>query len=215
MLTREPAKHPAFQVRTIATNGEVWTGTGSATTRIFPALAGVPRDDWPTENMCSQGIRVSYGRFDYYTGGDIPGRPRPGYPDWHDVERPVAKAVRPVDVAVVNHHGNRDSTNDGFVATLRPRAWILPVWSSDHPGHDVLDRMYSSRLYPGPRDVFATNMIEANRIVIGPLLDRLASAQGHILIRVAPGGASYPVIILDDAAESYRVQKTFGPIASQ
>lgn len=127
----------------------------------------------------------------------------------------MAKVVGPVDVAVVNHHGNRDSTNDGFVATLRPRAWILPVWSSDHPGHDVLDRMFSPRLYPGPRDVFATNMIEANRIVIGPLLDRLASAQGHILIRVAPGGASYQVIILDDAAESYRVQKTFGPIASQ
>jgi glyoxylase-like metal-dependent hydrolase (beta-lactamase superfamily II) len=215
VLTRDPAKHPAFQVRNVAANGEVWTGTGSATTRIFPALAGVPRDDWPTENMCSQGIRVSYGRFDYYTGGDIPGRPRPGYPDWHDVERPVAKAVGPVDVAVVNHHGNRDSTNDGFVATLRPRAWILPVWSSDHPDHDVLDRMYSPRLYPGPRDVFATNMLDANRIVIGPLLDRLASAQGHILIRVAPGGASYQVIILDDVAETYRVQKTFGPIASQ
>ena len=122
MLTRDPAKHPAFQVRNIAANGEVWTGTGSATTRIFPALAGVPRDDWPTENMCSQGIRVPYGRFDYYTGGDIPGRPRPGYPDWHDVERPVAKAVGPVDVAVVNHHGNRDSTNDG----LSPRCGRAP-----------------------------------------------------------------------------------------
>ena len=45
---------------------------------------------------------------------------------------------------------------------------MIPVWSSDHPGHDVLDRMYPTRLYPGPRDVFATNMIEANKIVIGP-----------------------------------------------
>ena len=68
------------------------------------------------------------------------------------------------------------------------------MWSSDHPGHDVLDRMYSTRLYPGPRDVFATNMLEANRLVIGPLLDRLPSAQGHVVVRVAPGGASYQVI---------------------
>ncbi len=91
---------------------------------------------------------------------------------------------------------------------------MIPVWSSDHPGHDVLDRMYATRLYPGPRDVFATNMIEANKIVIGPLLDRLASSQGHIVIRVAPGGATYQVIILDDAAETYRVTKVFGPFAS-
>ena len=89
------------------------------------------------------------------------------------------------------------------------------MWSSDHPGHDVLDRMYSERLYPGPRDVFATNMIDANKVVIGPLLDRLASSQGHIVIRVAPGGASYRVLILDDSAETYGVQKVFGPFASQ
>ena len=57
-------------------------------------------------------------------------------------------------------------------------------------------------------------MIEANRIVIGPLLDRLASSQGHIVIRVAPGGASYQVIVLDDSAETYRVTKVFGPFKS-
>jgi hypothetical protein len=198
-------------VRNIAANGEVWTGAGRATARHFPPIEGLAQDDRPTENMSSLAIRLSYGRFDYYTGGDIPGRPRPGYPAWHDVETPVATAVGAVDAAVVNHHGNRDSTNAFLVSTLRPRVWILPVWSADHPGHDVLDRLYSARLYPGPRDVFATNMIEANRIVIGPLLDRLASAQGHVVIRVAPGGASYQVIIVDDSAETYRVGKVFGP----
>jgi hypothetical protein len=164
--------------------------------------------------MCSQSIKISYGAFDYYSGGDIPGRPRPGYPAWHDVETAVATAVGPVEAAVVNHHGNRDSTNPFLVSTLRPRVWIIPVWSSDHPGHDVLDRMYSTRLYPGARDVVATNMIEANKIVIGPLLDRLASSQGHIVIRVAPGGATYSIIILDDSAETFKVTKVFGPFAS-
>jgi beta-lactamase superfamily II metal-dependent hydrolase len=214
VLLRDRAKYPAFHVRNIAANGEVWTGAGIATARRFPPLTGVARDDWPTENMCSQAIRVSYGSFDYYTGGDMPGRPRPGYPDWHDVETPVASAVGPVEAAVINHHGNRDSTNAFFVSTLRPRLWIIPVWSSDHPGHDVLDRMYSPRLYPGPRDVVATNMIEANKIVIGPLLDRLSSSQGHIVIRVAPGGATFQVIILDDSSETYRVSRMLGPFTS-
>lgn len=215
VLSRDRARFPDFRVRNIAANGEVWTGAGIQTHRHFPSLATVPRSDWPTENMSSQAIRLSYGRFDYYTGGDMPGRPRPGYPEWHDVETPVAKAVGPVEVAVVNHHGNRDSTNAFFVSTLRPRLWIIPVWSADHPGHDVLDRMYSTRLYPGARDVFATNMIDANRIVIGPLLDRLSSAQGHIVIRVEPDGANYRVLILDDSFENYRVIKTFGPFASE
>ena len=215
VLARDRAKYPEFRVRNIAANGEVWTGVGSETRRYFPSLDNVPRSDWPTENMCSQAMRLSYGRFDYYTGGDMPGRPRPGYPDWHDVETPVARSVGPVEAAVANHHGNRDSTNTFFVTTLRPRLWILPVWSSDHPGHDVLDRMYSTRLYPGTRDVLATNMIEANRIVIGPLLDRLASSQGHIVIRVEPGGSAYRLLVLDDSAETYRVTKTFGSFASE
>jgi beta-lactamase superfamily II metal-dependent hydrolase len=215
VLTREAAKYPEFHVRNIAANGEVWTGAGTATRRRFPPLEGLDRADWPTENMCSQAIRISYGKFDYYTGGDMPGNPRAGYPAWQDVETPVAQVVGPVEAAVLNHHGNRDSTNAFLVSTLRPRVWIIPVWSADHPGHDVLDRMYSTRLYPGPRDVFATNMLESNKLVIGPLLDRLASSQGHIVIRVAPGGASYHVIILDDSAESYRVTKVFGPFTSE
>ena len=215
VLTRERARFPEFRVQNIAANGEVWTGAGASTTRLFPGLAGVPPADWPTENMSSLAIRMSYGKFDYYTGGDMPGRPRPGYPAWHDVETAVARAVGPVEAAVVNHHGNRDSTNEFFVSTLRPRLWIIPVWSSDHPGHDVLDRMYSTRLYAAPRDVLATNMIDANRLVIGPLLDRLASSQGHILIRVAPGGATYQVFILDDATETYHVRKVIGPFTSE
>jgi hypothetical protein len=43
------------------------------------------------------------------------------------------------------------------------------------------------------------------------LLDRLLSSQGHIVVRVAPGGASYQVIILDDSAESYAVKAIHGP----
>jgi beta-lactamase superfamily II metal-dependent hydrolase len=211
VLRREPERHPTFEVRNVAANGDVWTGVGTETRRHVPSLDALDARDGPTENMSSLGVRVSYGAFDYWSGGDMPGLPRPGYPEWHDVESPVARAVGPVDVALLNHHGNRDSTNAFFVSALRPRVWIVPVWSSDHPGHDVLDRMYSTRLYPGPRDVFATNMIEANRVVIGPLLDRLAAAQGHVVVRVAPGGAAYRVLVLDDTSESYAVTSVHGP----
>jgi hypothetical protein len=78
--------------------------------------------------------------------------------------------------------------NAFFVSTLRPQVFIIPVWSADHPGHTVLARLLSKRLYSEARDIFATNMIEANRIVIGPMLDQLKSSQGHILLRVENGG---------------------------
>jgi hypothetical protein len=58
-------------------------------------------------------------------------------------------------------------------------------------------------------------MLEANQLVIGPLLDRLKSAQGHIVVRVEPGGDRFRVIILDDSTESYRVKAVHGPYQSR
>ena len=129
------------------------------------------------------------------------------------METPVAQAVGPVEVAcsTTTAIAIRRTLSSG---ALRPQVF-LTVWSADHPGHDVLDRMYSTRLYPGPRDVFATNMMDANRLVVGPLLDRLASAQGHVVVRVAPGGETFRVIILDDSAETYNVKSVHGPYESR
>lgn len=214
-LLRAAADYPDVVVQNVAVNGEVWTGVGQTTRSRFPdGWASLPPEQRPTENQSSLGIRVSYGRFDFYTGGDVPGRPRPGAPDWHDIETPVAQAVGAVEIAAANHHGNRDSTNPVFVAALQPRLWILQVWSADHPGHDVLDRMLSRQLYPGDRDVIATNVSPANRIVIGPLLDRLLASRGHLVIRVDRGGA-YRVYVLDDSDESMRVMAVHGPYQSR
>jgi len=215
VLRRDHARYPNFEVRNIAANGEVWTGVATVARAQHPRIADLKPEDYPTENMCSLVIRISYGKFDFYSGGDIPGVRRDDDPPWRDMETPVAKAVGPVEVAVTDHHGNRDSQSAFFLSVLRPQVILEPVWSSDHPGHDVLDRMLSQRTYPGPRDIFATNMLEANRLVIGPLLDRLKSAQGHIVVRVAPGGDTFRVFILDDTAETYRIQSVHGPYQSR
>lgn len=205
-----PERYPDFEIRNVVANGEVWTGVGQNTRHVFPDLEGVPREDYPPENPCSIGFRLSYGDFDYFSGGDIVGFPSPGGPAWHDVETPVAQAVGPVEVSLLNHHGFIDSQNEFFVSSLRPRVWILPVWDSAHPTPSAYSRIRSNRLYPGPRDIFATNMHPANRIVT-PGLDRLASDQGHIVVRVAPGGGSFQVVVLDDSAETFRVKSIHGP----
>lgn len=213
-LLREPKKYPTFEFRNVGANGEIWTGVGTVTRQHFPDLETVPRPDWPHENMCSISFRLSYGKFDYFNGGDIPGIPPEGYPQWHDVETPVAKAVGPVDAAILDHHGYVDTQNELFVGTLRPRVWTLSVWDSGHPTNRVWQRLQSSRIYTGPRQVFATDLHPATRDVIGGI-DRLGSDRGHIVLRVSPGGDEYRVVIVDDASESGRVTKVFGPYKSR
>jgi hypothetical protein len=58
-------------------------------------------------------------------------------------------------------------------------------------------------------------MMEATRMVIGRDADRLKSDQGHILVRVEPGGAQYRVIILDNRAESFMIKAVHGAYTSR
>ncbi len=215
VLTHEPRNYRNFEVRNISANGEIWTGLASNTRQYFPPLESLPQRDWPSENMCSIAFRLSYGNFDYFIGGDMPGLPAEGSPAWHDVETPVARAVGPVEVHVLNHHGYHDSANAFFLSTLRPRLHILSIYAPSHPGIRVLNRLLSTRLYPGPRDIFATNIMEATKVVTGAQLERLKSDQGHILVRVDPGGDTFRVIVLDDSAESYEVKSVHGPYGSK
>ncbi len=214
VLLRDAGKYPDFEFRNLGANGEIWTGVGTTVRSHFPALDTVPRADWPHENMCSTSFRLSYGKFDYFNGGDIPGVPPEGYPSWHDVETPVAQAVGPVEAAILDHHGYVDSQNALLVAALRPRVWTISVWDSGHPTIRVWQRLQSSRIYTGPRDVFATDLHPATRQVIGGI-EKMASDRGHIVIRVSPGGDEFRVLTVDDSSESHHVTKVFGPYPSR
>jgi hypothetical protein len=55
-------------------------------------------------------------------------------------------------------------------------------------------------------------MLEANKLVIGPALERsYKSMDGHIVLRVQPGGDTYYVIILNDENEVNEVKAVHGP----
>lgn len=209
-LKRKPEQFKMFKVQNIKSNGHIWTGKGTETREYFPSLSS--GEYIPGENQLSLALRIDYGDFRYYTGGDCPGIADLGAPKWNDVETPMSAAIGEVDVAVMDHHGNRDAHNEFNIRTLRPRVWIQQTWSSDHPGHEVLRRITSTYLYPGPRDLFATNMLEANRNVIGPALDQAyKSMEGHIVVRVMPGGDTYYVIILNDENERNEIISIYGP----
>ena len=85
------------------------------------------------ENALCAAVRLLYGAFDYYTGGDLPGSAeKPNVPAGLDIESAIAWATGPVDVAVLNHHGNTDSTTPFFLSVIQPRVCVVQVWDAQH-----------------------------------------------------------------------------------
>jgi len=202
-----------YEVRNVVANGQLWTGKGEEFKATFPDLKTLKPSDYPSENMCSGGIRIRYGAFDYFHGGDLCDGSAYGTPLWRNIETAAAKVVGRVDVALASHHGYIDSTGQDVVRALRPRAFIIHAWDSAHPTMPALHNMLSQELYQGPRDIFSTAMKAEAKIAI-KRLNQLKSSLGHVVIRVAPGGASYEILITTNADESDRVTARFGPYVS-
>ena len=208
-LINTPSDFPEFKVQNIAVNGDIWTGEKNNVFHLFKM------GDYPGENPLSTCFKISYGEFDYFTGGDIYGVDGFGTSDINSIESNIAPVIGPVDVATLNHHGNRNSQNSFYVRTIRPRVWVQQNWTADQPGDDVLRRILSKKLYPGDRAIFSTTMLQANKDVIGGNLNSYKSQNGHIVVRVEKGGASYEIYILNDKNKNREVIAKFGPYESR
>ncbi|RDY60063.1 MBL fold metallo-hydrolase [Flagellimonas nanhaiensis] len=209
VLKNDSIGYPSFLVRNIASNGTIWTGENTNTYSLFT------QGEYPGENPLSNCIRIDYGKFNYFTGGDISGVNRMGQMDFNSVESHIAPIVGPVDVATLNHHGNRDSQNPYYVRAIRPRVWIQQNWTADHPGEEVLRRITSKELYPGDRDIFSTVMLQGAKDVIGGRLNQYRSQEGHIVVRVYDEGDKYDVFILNDKSEEREILAKHGPYTAR
>lgn len=211
-LLHAPAAYPNFEIRNVVGNGWVWTGEAEETKRHLPTYKAQATGPFPNENMVSCGFVLRYGAFRMASCADITGVPALGGSAWQDVESVVAPVIGAVDVCKMNHHGNRDAMNVAYLSALQPRVLIQHTWSSDHPGHEALIRMISPHVYPGARDLFATAMLDANIQVIGPDLQKhYKSLEGHVVIRVQPGGAQYYVYVLNHHTTQREVLRVHGP----
>lgn len=213
-LEHKAQAYANFEIRNLIANGEVWTGQGTATKKMFPAIDTLKPADYPSENCCSCAIRLKYGAFSYYTGGDLTSSTSYGKDPWRDVETAAAEVCGPVSVAVFNHHGYYDAEGPGYLRALRPRVFVLMAWDSAHPTVNTLAAVYNKQLYPGDRDVFST-VLKPELKITNKRTSEFKSSNGHVLVRVAEGGASYGVHVLTNADESNRITASFGPYPSQ
>ena len=207
LVLNHSEKYPNFEIRNLAANGHVWTGVESIERSYFPAIEDLQEGDYPSENACSIAFRLSYGKFDYFSGGDLYSVTKK---QWQDIETPVGWVTGPVEACKANHHANFDTMGESFLQALRPRAIIIQSWSAQQPDMSVLRRMLSTQTYSGPRDIFATNVMEETKIVVGSAIDKLKSQQGHVVIRVSPNGNNFMIYVLDDSQENFNIKATFG-----
>jgi hypothetical protein len=210
VLTRNPEEFPSFSIRNLAANGEVWTGVDNETRQYFPPLTTLAAKDYPTENKCSLAIRLSYGKFDYFSAGDMDHEIEYGHLPWGDIESVVARASGPVEVAVADHHGWVDACGPDWVRALRAKVYVINSWDSAHPTMTSLNNMLSTELYPGPRMVFSTAMKPESVIAIRRIAE-ITSQNGHVIFRVAPSGDSFEVFVKDSSVDDGKIMAHYGP----
>src|SRR5690606_16599594 len=93
------------------------------------------------ENTMSNGLRLTYGNFSYYTGGDLSGGVLDKDGKAIDIEGLAAEATGEVDVAKANHHAYKDAMTPGFINHIRARFFVVPVWDRAHIQPETIDRM--------------------------------------------------------------------------
>ncbi len=222
---RDRERYPTFEARILSANGKVWNGDKHPShflsgykEPVDPHADGpykFPHSEHANENMYSISLRFAYGAFSYFTGGDLTNDTQDGHRPWMDIESPVARIAGRTEVAAADHHGYFDACGPEFVRALDAQVYILQAWDVGHPATLQLERLLGAWDGNATHDVFATDILPANELTNRRFTPLLKSRRGHIVVRVAPGGATYRVFVVDSSREDGNVVAAFGPYTSR
>ena len=189
----------SFSIRNLFANAVYWDGKDGTFDYAPEYIKRNPKTKGGVnENSLSAGIRIHYGPFTAYFGGDI---------DYPDFEARLGPIVGPVDVCKTNHHACPSSMGAPFCAAVRAQAYMTSVWSPSQINSANLPHMTSRELYPGDRIVMLGNLPEMRRAHYAdrPFMKDILPAQGHSVFKVAPGGKTFDAFVLTDTDESMRI----------
>jgi hypothetical protein len=217
VLRNEPSRYSSFHARILSANGNVWN---PATKTVDAHLANISAAGTAHgyENNFSIATRFAYGAFSYFSGGDLDCDTFDGRMPDLDTETPVARAAGRTEVAVADHHGYFDACGPAFVKALDAQAYVVPSWDIGHPGSAQMQRMEGAWDYNGGKathDVFTMELLPQNALLNRRFSGQLKSQTGHVVVRVAPGGASYKIFSIDSTVENGNITGVFGPYTSR
>ena len=201
VLVNKPKQYKNFSILNVCANGFVWGKTANGEGMLIGGKAN--RGGNPT----SCGFHLSYGKFDYMACGDV---------SWTSQDL-TAFYFRDyigndkLDAYKCNHH----LAYNGWGKMMRlfnfdPQVVLNHSFASNKPHPEPLEY-----ILPRVKAFFATNIhptiYEANK----ELIDKITAYNGHIVLRVMPGGNEFYVYMLDDSNFEYKVKSVHGPYLSK
>lgn len=204
-------KYKNFSIFNICGNGSVWVVDDAST-----AGGKVESFNKNGANPASCGVHIRYGKFDYIACGDLVSSPQNAVANY-------VKAVIPIngfEVFKAHHHLSANSWGSGMQKNaFAPRIIVNQNFTDYQPDYALLSSIntgvFDNNTYTWEKNFFTTNLHPNHEQTYPDIASKLAGYNGHIVVRVAPGGDSYYVYMLDDTDMIYRVKSIHGPYKSK
>ena len=189
-----------FRLFNICANGFVWSKNG-----ISGEKSGVG-------NPASCGFHITYGKFDYIACGDLTSNPqnRVGY----YIRDFIGNGH--LDAFKCHHHLSANAWGTQMQTEFfTPRVIVNQNFYKKQPDVAHVNDIMDSKWTFWVKDFFTTNLHPQYVTEHKSVVDKMTDYDGHIVIRVANGGDSYYVYLLDDTNFEYNVKSIHGPYNSK
>ena len=196
-----------FEIRNLAANGVVWLGPKGDVRDVVGEHVKKTGKNRIAENALSSAVRISYGKFSYFTGGDIiEGSFQDAEGKTVNYEALVGRAAGPVSVCKTNHHAMPGSLSEDFIRAVRPRLFLSSTCSPNQINDVTLSRMASRELYPGDRTIAFGSIPWFKKLAYKDRdFMRDVAPEGHAVVKVCPGGFAFSLYTLSAEDESMRI----------
>lgn len=181
--------YPTFQIRNYAGSGMVWNGN-SVVDKTNLSLS---------ENGLSCAFLLSYGNFDFFASGDLNNQ---------NICSTVASAIgKHIEAMKAHHHMYNEASYNIEAAAYTPNVVVTQSFyeRTEQPQQSLIQS------YSSTQDMFFTG-IPASLVSTYPdVYSACKCTEGHVVIRVWPGGNQFYVYVLDDTDYAYRIKAIHGP----
>ena len=205
VMVNKPRKYSDFSIFNICANGFIFNRTNSGVDKVVGKVAK------SGGNPASCGFHIRYGAFDYIACGDLTS----------SAQNRLAYYFRDfvgvgnLDAFKSNHHLAANSWGTRMQeCNFNPRVVLNHCFTLNKP--DVNKLLH---VLPVVKAFFSTNIHKDFATLPGvkenKLLEKMTAYNGHIVLRVMPGGGEFYVYMLDDSDFEYRVKSVHGPYQSK
>jgi len=208
-----------FEIRNVAANGVMWDGKDGLIDVAAEHLKHTS-EKGILENALSSAIRIRYGNFSYFTGGDLEGDFFGPDGKKFSYEARVGEVTGPVSVCKTNHHACPASMRDAFVKSVQPQLFLSSAWSPNQQNVTTLGRMTDHMNYVRRNEGYRNENLRLRKkgyVAYGAIPEfRLREFQimdlashlmpvGHAVVKVVPGGFAFKLYTLATCDESMRI----------